>query len=54
MPGVRGPDASGAPRAGSGLIGLAERLTSQGGTVAAEHRPGGRFRLTARLPVDGA
>jgi two-component system sensor histidine kinase DesK len=50
--GVRDPGPSGPPRPGSGLIGLTERLTSQGGTVVAEHRPGGRFRLTARLPLD--
>lgn len=49
--GVRDADASGPPRLGSGLIGLAERLASQGGAVVAEHRPSGRFRLTARLPV---
>jgi two-component system sensor histidine kinase DesK len=35
---------------GSGLTGLAERLAALGGTVTAELRPTGGFRLTARLP----
>jgi two-component system sensor histidine kinase DesK len=46
--GVREPES---PASGHGLLGLTERLTSSGGTVVAEHRRGGRFRLTARLPV---
>jgi two-component system sensor histidine kinase DesK len=46
--GVREPEA---PLSGSGLVGLTERLALVGGTVIAEHRRGGRFRLTARLPL---
>ncbi|MEV0281884.1 histidine kinase [Streptomyces sp. NPDC050610] len=36
---------------GSGLNGLRERLAALGGTVVAEHRAGGSFRLTARVPL---
>ena len=35
---------------GSGLAGLRERLAALGGSVTAEELPGGRFRLTARVP----
>ncbi|MEU7044091.1 histidine kinase [Streptomyces varsoviensis] len=36
---------------GSGLNGLRERLAALDGTLTAEHRPGGSFRLTARVPL---
>ncbi|MEV0263050.1 histidine kinase [Streptomyces sp. NPDC050617] len=36
---------------GSGLNGLRERLADLDGTVVAEHRAGGSFRLTARVPL---
>ncbi|BCJ67156.1 sensor histidine kinase [Polymorphospora rubra] len=39
---------------GNGLQGLAERLAAVGGTVSAGPGAPGRFRLTARLPLDGA
>ncbi|MEU8652767.1 histidine kinase [Streptomyces sp. NPDC048737] len=35
---------------GSGLLGLVERLASHGGTLRAELRPGGIFRVVARVP----
>ncbi|WP_282691981.1 sensor histidine kinase [Streptomyces sp. CC208A] len=44
----RGP--SPAP-AGSGLLGLTERLTAAGGTLVTSRAPGGGFRLTAELPA---
>ncbi|MFK3982983.1 sensor histidine kinase [Micromonospora sp. NPDC050397] len=49
--GVRGDPEPGAPVLGAGLAGLAERVTAVGGTVLAEHRPGNRFLLTARMSV---
>jgi signal transduction histidine kinase len=36
---------------GHGLIGMRERVTVLGGTVKAEPRPGGGFRLRASLPM---
>lgn len=41
-------------RGGAGLIGLRERLTALGGDVTTETRPGGTFRLCARLPIGTA
>ncbi|MFD6275383.1 sensor histidine kinase [Streptomyces sp. NPDC060209] len=38
------------PGGGTGLAGLAERLTGPGGTLTTEQQPGGIFRLTARIP----
>ncbi|MDF6020823.1 sensor histidine kinase [Streptomyces sp. JH34] len=40
----------GPPGGGTGLAGLRERLTGPGGTLTTEQRPGGIFRLTARIP----
>jgi signal transduction histidine kinase len=40
---------------GSGIVGMTERAVSLGGTLEAGPRPGGGFRVRARLPVtDGA
>ncbi|MFE0191354.1 sensor histidine kinase [Streptomyces sp. NPDC058989] len=46
-----GPDTTGG---GSGLKGLRERLSPLGGTLEAERRPDGSYRLTAQLPVPAA
>lgn len=43
-----GPESAGG---GSGLKGLRERLAPLGGTLEAERRPDGVYRLTAQLPV---
>jgi signal transduction histidine kinase len=39
--------------AGHGLIGMRERVSVFGGTLVAEDRPGGGFRLAATLPFAG-
>jgi signal transduction histidine kinase len=39
--------------AGHGLIGMRERVSVFGGTLVAEDRPGGGFRLAATLPFGG-
>ena len=39
------------PIGGTGLAGLRIRLADLGGTVTAEKRPGGRFRVQARIPL---
>jgi signal transduction histidine kinase len=39
---------------GYGLAGMAERSAAVGGSLEAGPRPGGGFRVRARLPVAGA
>jgi len=49
------PDARPAgPGAGTGLLGLRERLRLYGGSLETARRPGGGFRLRARIPLDDA
>jgi signal transduction histidine kinase len=40
--------------AGSGLIGMRERVTLLGGTLAAGATPGGGYRVSAEIPIDEA
>jgi signal transduction histidine kinase len=44
----------GAPGTGQGIVGMRERAAALGGDLQAEPRPGGGFRVRARLPLDGA
>jgi signal transduction histidine kinase len=39
---------------GQGILGMQERATALGGGVEAGPRPGGGFRVVARLPLDGS
>ncbi|MGH8982714.1 MAG: sensor histidine kinase, partial [Acidimicrobiia bacterium] len=39
---------------GRGIAGMRERARSLGGELEAGPRPGGGFRVRARLPVNGA
>ena len=51
----RGPSPPGrAPRSGQGILGMRERAAALGGELQAGPRPGGGFRVRARLPLDGA
>jgi signal transduction histidine kinase len=47
------PGADAGRGAGHGLIGMRERVSVFGGTLVAEDRPGGGFRLAATLPFGG-
>jgi signal transduction histidine kinase len=47
----RGPQLDG-NRLGHGLLGMRERVTLYGGTLRTGPRPGGGFRVYARIPVD--
>jgi signal transduction histidine kinase len=53
----RPPDRAPRPRAdtaGHGLIGMRERVAVYGGTLTAERRPDGGFRLAATLPFSAS
>jgi signal transduction histidine kinase len=43
--------AAAAPRPGNGMAGMTERARALGGTLDAGPRPGGGFRILARLPI---
>jgi signal transduction histidine kinase len=50
----RGQQGSGrAPGSGEGITGMRERAAALGGELQAAPRPGGGFRVLARLPLDG-
>jgi signal transduction histidine kinase len=48
--GAAGVNSSG----GSGIVGMRERATALGGELVAGPRPGGGFRVLARLPIGSA
>jgi signal transduction histidine kinase len=47
------PPARGTQAGGHGILGMRERATALGGDLEAGPRPGGGFRVRARLPLDG-
>ena len=47
----RGPAPDGGQQHGHGLLGMRERVALFGGTLETGGRPGGGFRVTARIPV---
>jgi signal transduction histidine kinase len=50
----RGSRADGTAGAGTGIVGMRERVGALGGELQAGPRPDGGFRVRARLPLDGA
>jgi signal transduction histidine kinase len=54
----RGPttgdaDGPGGDSGGHGLVGMRERMALYGGELVVGRRPGGGFRVQARVPLDG-
>jgi signal transduction histidine kinase len=49
----RGPAARQQPATGKGIVGMRERVTALGGELYTGPRPGGGFRIRARLPLSG-
>jgi signal transduction histidine kinase len=49
--GVTAPTEDGRARVGHGLIGMRERVQAFGGDLQIGPRPGGGFRVAARLPL---
>ena len=52
--GRRKEPAGDADPTGAGLLGLRERLEAVGGTLTADHHPGGGFLLVATIPTGTA
>jgi signal transduction histidine kinase len=50
----RGVNGSVPTGGGKGILGMRERVTALGGELEVGPRPGGGFRVRARLPLDGA
>jgi signal transduction histidine kinase len=50
----RGSRTDGSAGTGKGIVGMRERVGALGGELQAGPRPGGGFRVRARLPLDGS